>query len=347
MKPMRLSDIAEAVGATCLSDPDFTVAGVAPFETAGETELTCAASPRFLKELAGCRAGALILPVSAEAPPGVRVLAALNPLAAFARAISLFHPKVIREGVHASVAVGADFRAGEGLFAGPGVVIGDKVSLGSRVCLHPNVVLGDGVVLGDDVVLHPGVKVLDRCTVGDRTIIHAGTVIGSDGFGFTQDQGRHLKIPQTGFVSIGSDVEIGANCAVDRATFGATKIGNGVKIDNLVQVAHNCTVGDHAILVAQVGIAGSTCIGQYAILAGQAGIAGHISIGDAAVVGPQAGVGHSVAPGEVVSGTPAIPRSVYLRSQRLVGKLPEWHREYRELLIRVRKLEEMIRDEKS
>jgi UDP-3-O-[3-hydroxymyristoyl] glucosamine N-acyltransferase len=208
---------------------------------------------------------------------------------------------------------------------GPTVVIGDQVTVGDRVWLHPGVVIGNNVTIGNDVTIHPNATILERCTMGDRVIIHAGTVIGSDGFGYAPDGKCYHKIPHTGIVQIDDDVEIGANNTIDRASFGKTHIGRGVKTDNLVHVAHNVIVGENTVLVAQVGISGSVTIGENVILAGQAGVAGHLTIGNGAIVGPQTGVGKSVPDGQIVSsGIPEMPHKLWLRVQRLIPKLPEF-----------------------
>jgi UDP-3-O-[3-hydroxymyristoyl] glucosamine N-acyltransferase len=187
------------------------------------------------------------------------------------------------------------------------------------------------------------VTILERCVIGDRVVIHSGSVIGSDGFGYAPDGKSHHKIPHTGIVQIDNDVEIGANNTIDRATFGKTIIGRGVKTDNLVHVAHNVSVGENTILVAQVGISGSVTIGKNAILAGQAGIAGHLTIGDGAIVGPQTGVGKSVPDGQIVSsGIPEMPHRLWLRVQRFIPKLPEFSKKLRGLEKRLKSLEKKM-----
>ena len=219
--------------------------------------------------------------------------------------------------------MGQDLKIGENVEIGPCAVIGDRVSLGNRVRIGPGVVLGDEVEVGDDVLLHPNVTILARCRIGSRVIIHSGTVVGSDGFGFAPDGKCYHKQPHTGIVRIGDDVEIGANNTIDRATFGETRIGRGVKTDNLVQIAHNVQIGANTVVVSQVGISGSVTIGENVILAGQAGVAGHLTIGDGAVVGPRAGIAKDVPPGQVVMGAPEMPQKRWLRVQRIIPMLPE------------------------
>ncbi|MEW5733339.1 MAG: UDP-3-O-(3-hydroxymyristoyl)glucosamine N-acyltransferase [Thermodesulfobacteriota bacterium] len=321
-----LAEISRIVGATLRGNPETVITGVAPFDKAGENELTCAANVKFLKRLAETGAGVVIVPE--KAPESDRnLLLALNPMVAFARAIAFFHPEPAPRGISPRAVIGKNFSCGHDAYIGPGVVIGDNVTVGDRVRLYPNAVLGDFVRLGDDAHIHPNASILNRCIVGSRVVVHAGTVIGSDGFGFAPDGETYVKIPQTGIVRVGDDVEIGANNTIDRATFGETIIGSGVKTDNLVHVAHNCVIGDNTVLVAQVGISGSVTVGRHAILAGQAGITGHIEIGDFAMIGPQAGVAHSVKPCEIVSGSPAIPHRQWLKAANTFSRLPEISRQ--------------------
>jgi UDP-3-O-[3-hydroxymyristoyl] glucosamine N-acyltransferase len=194
-------------------------------------------------------------------------------------------------------------------------------------------------VIGADCTCYPNVTIREATVIGQRVVIHGGAVIGSDGFGYVQHEGRHLKVPQLGRVVIEDDVELGANVTVDRATFGRTVIGRGTKVDNLVQIGHNVTIGPHSILVAQAGIAGSTRLGSHVIVGGQAGLVDHLEIGDRVMVGAQAGVMRSVSEGQIVAGTPAAPHDVALRAHALLLRLPELRQQVRELTERVRVLE--------
>jgi UDP-3-O-[3-hydroxymyristoyl] glucosamine N-acyltransferase len=217
--------------------------------------------------------------------------------------------------------------------------VGEGSEIGDRAVLYPGVYVGESVRVGEETVLYPNVVIMDRCAVGSRVIIHGGTVIGSDGFGFARDGVRYVKIPQVGVVVIEDDVEIGANCCVDRAAMGKTWVKRGVKTDNLVQIGHNVTIGEDTILVAQVGIAGSTEVGNRVALGGQVGVVGHIKIGDGAMIGAQSGVGQEVAPGQVLSGSPAFPHREWLRAQAVFAKLPELKRTVSDLERRVKELE--------
>ncbi|MGD8949985.1 MAG: UDP-3-O-(3-hydroxymyristoyl)glucosamine N-acyltransferase [Desulfobacterales bacterium] len=319
-----LKRLAEHVGGHVKGDGDKIIRGVAPFETAAADEITFADGPKFIKRLHQCTADAVIVPEETDDETS-NLLQVANPKAAFARIIALFHPPLVSfKGISERAVIGERFRGGEGIAIAPSVTIGNDVCIGDRVILYPGVVLGDEVTIGNDTIVHPNVTILDRCRIGSRVIIQAGTVIGSDGYGFAPEGGKHVKIPHLGIVQVDDDVEIGAVNTIDRATFGKTWIQKGVKTDNLVQIAHNVTVGENTLIVAQVGIAGSTTIGRHVILAAKAGIAGHLSLGDNCIIGPMTGIGKSVEPGQILSAAlPGIPHRQWLRMQRVVPELPE------------------------
>lgn len=341
MTKVTIEHIAGLVNGKVEGDSRLEVAGVRPFDEAGADDITCALSAKYTKMLSGTSAGAVIVPMDAPSADATLVRVT-NPDAAFARVIALFYPPApFVSGIAPGVFVGVDFVFGENVSISSGVVVGNNVRLGSNVRLMPNVVLGDNVVIGSDVVVYPNVSILERCEIGDHVIIHAGTVIGSDGYGFAPDGEKYIKKPQTGIVRISSNVEIGANNTIDRAAFGQTWIKSGVKTDNLVHVGHNVVVGENTLLVAQVGISGSTTIGKHVILAGQAGVRDHVSIGDYAIVGPKTGVAKSIGPGQVMSGTPAMPHSLWLRVQRVISNLPGMAKDIRSLNKRVKKLEDL------
>jgi len=336
---ITLDRMADLVGGTVVGDGLRSITGAAPFEEAGRDEITFAVRPQFLKRIDQTSAGAVIVPRDVQAP-GVNLLQVSNPEAAFARVMALlYRPAKPEAGIHAAAVVGDDFVCGRDVSIAPLCVIQNNVTLGDRVTLHPHVVLGDNVVVGDDTTIYPNVVVLERCRIGRRVTIQAGSVIGSDGFGFAPEGEHYIKIPQTGIVRIDDDVEIGAGNTIDRATFGKTWIQQGVKTDNLVHVAHNVTVGEHTVLVAQVGISGSVTIGRHAILAGQAGLSGHLQLGDNVIVGPQAGVSKSVASGSVVSGSPEMPHRLWLRVQRIIPRLPELKKKIEEVARRLDRIE--------
>ncbi len=323
-KNISIGSLAELLQGRARGDHTVSIDGVAPFELAGGKDITVAGNARFLKRIADCRAAAIIVPHDVEFPD-LNVIQVVNPMVAFARVVQFFHPAVKPyEGIHPRAVIGRNFAHGKDLSVGGAAVIGNHVTFGDGVWLEPGVVVGDHVTIGNDVIIHANATIQERTIIGNRVIIHSGSVIGSDGFGFAPDGTIYHKIPHTGIVEIHDDVEIGANNAIDRGTFGKTTIGKGVKTDNLVHIAHNVSVGENTVLVAQVGISGSVTIGNNAILAGQAGIAGHLTIGNHATVGPQTGVGKSVADGQIVSaGIPEMPHRLWLRVVRTIPKLPD------------------------
>ena len=337
---LSLASIADIVKGEISGDGNQKIRGAQSFEDAKDDEITFASQSKFLKKIDETNAGAVIVPQNFQAP-AKNIVRVDNPQIAFIKVLNLFHP-VLKPDFRISrdAYIGRAFLCGQDVSLAPFSVIGDNVTLGHRVIIHSNVVIGDNVIIGNDVVVFPNVTILERCLIGNRVIIHAGSVIGSDGFGFAPEGKKYVKIPHTGIVQIDDDVEIGAGNTIDRATFGKTWIQSGVKTDNLVHIAHNVTVGENSLLVAQVGVSGSVKIGKNAILAGQAGIGGHLSIGNNAIVGPQAGVPKSVPDGETVSGTFAMPHRLWLRMQRILPKLPELAKKLSEVDRRLKKFEE-------
>ena len=224
----------------------------------------------------------------------------------------------------------------------PGVYIGRETRVERGVIIYPGVYVGRRVVIGEDSLLYPNVVVLRKCIIGKRVILHPGVVIGGDGFGFARPAQENIKIPQVGFVQIDDDVEVGANTTIDRGTIDKTWIQKGVKIDNLVQVAHNVVIGEYSVIVSQVGISGSTRLGKGVILGGQAGLVGHIDIGDYVMVGAQSGVHDDVPSNQVVSGSPHLPHRHWLRVEACVSQLPEMRKNVTSILKRLEKLEKDI-----
>ncbi len=342
MKVFTLIEIARFIGAEIEGDGQKQVSGVAPFEQAGNDQITFAAQAKFLKKIQSTRAGAIIVPLScADSVFQTTLLRVKNPFASFARVMGMFHPSPKPPpGISPGAQVGRNFRCGKDGSIGYGAIISDNVSIGERVCIHPHVFIGNQVVMGNDVEIHPNVTIAAGCIIGNRVIIHAGSVIGSDGFGFAPEEGGYIKIPHSGIVRIDDDVEIGAGNTIDRATMGQTWIKRGVKTDNLVHIAHNVTIGEDTILVAQVGIAGSTTIGNHAVLAGQVGVSGHLAIGNNVTIGPQAGVAQSIEDGKTVSGSPQMPHKLWLRVQGILPSLPDLKRKISELEKRLGLLED-------
>lgn len=340
---ISLAELIRETGGDIQGDPEKIISGIAPFDAAGPNDITFADSPKILKRIDESLAGAVLVPENVLLNPSVTLVRSKNPRLAFAKIMHLFSPGPMPS-AHISplASIGEQVSLGEGVSIGPFAVIEDHAVIGSRVKIHPHVVIGAGAIVGDDVTLYPHVTILSRCKIGSRVVIHAGTVIGSDGFGFVPEGRRHFKIPQLGIVQIDDDVEIGACNTIDRATFGRTWIKKGTKTDNHVQIAHNVTIGENTLIVAQVGIAGSTTVGSNVILAGQAGIAGHIVIGDGVTVGPQAGVTRSLPAGQVVSGTPEMPHPLWLRISQILPRLPELKRKINDLEKRLDALNEKM-----
>ncbi len=338
LKQFSVAQLAKMIHGTVSGDETKVICGAAPYELATPNDITYASNKKYLKSIDKCQASVLIVPKACPDIPRV-LIRVENPQLAFAKVLKVFYapPKPIAL-IDEKAIVGQNVTYGEDVSISPGAVVGDNVQIGDRVVLRPGVVIGNHVKIGSDVHIYPNVSILDQCIIGNNVIIHAGTVIGSDGYGFVSDGKVHHKILHQGIVQIDDHVEIGANNCIDRATFGKTHIKEGVKTDNLVHVAHNVTIGEHSIIVGQVGIAGSTKIGNRVILAGQSGVSGHLTIGDRAVVGPQAGVTRSVGPGETVSGTPEMPHRLWLRVQNIVRNLPELRKKIFDLEKRISKL---------
>ncbi len=328
---ISLARIAEIVEGEIKGDFNKTIGGGAPFDDAAPNDITFADNARLLKRINETKAGAVIVPLDFQSS-SKNIILVDHPRVAFAKVLKLFHqPSQPDAGISSNAHIGNSFVCGKDITIGHFAVIGNNVTIGDRVILYPNVVIGDKVVIGNDVEIYPNVTVLERCRIGSRVTIQAGTVIGSDGFGFASDGKKYYKIPQTGIVQIDDDVEIGAGNTVDRATFGKTWIGQGVKTDNLVHIAHNVKIGENTVIVAQVGISGSTTIGRHTIIAGQAGIRDHLTIGDRVTIGPQAGISKSIPKGEVVSGSPELPHRLWLKVQRIIPRLPELKRKISEI----------------
>jgi len=337
-----LDELANLVGGKVEGDGSLRVQGIASLEEAGEEDITFLAEVKNLSRLEKTRASAVIVPINL--PPSPRpLIRTANPYLAYAKVQAFFQTKPLApRGIDPRAFIGQGVKIGRDVSIFPFVFVADGCELGDRVILYPGVYLGESARVGEDSVLFPNVVVMDRCLVGKRVILHPGTVIGGDGFGFARDGARHVKIPQVGTVVIEDDVEIGTNCAVDRAAMGKTLIKRGVKTDNMVHIGHNVTVGEDTIIVAQVGIAGSTEIGNRVALGGQVGVVGHLKIGDGAMIGAQAGVGQDVGPGQILSGSPAFPHREWLRAQVAFRKLPEMKRTLAELEEKVKKMEEAI-----
>jgi UDP-3-O-[3-hydroxymyristoyl] glucosamine N-acyltransferase len=337
---VRLREIAECLACELEGDGSIEISRVAALEEAGAGDLTFFANPRYGPELRRTRASAVIAGPRDEGAP-CAVLRAPHPYLAFARAVALF-ADVRRPpaGVHPHALVEPGAVIGRDASIGPFAVVAEGARIGDRTIVSALVTIGRSAEIGEDCVLHAHVSVRERVRLGNRVIVQDGAVIGSDGYGFARTpEGTHHKIPQIGGVTIEDDVEIGANTTIDRPAVGETRIATGTKIDNLVQVAHGVRIGRHALLAAQVGIAGSSVLEDHVTLAGQVGVAGHLTVGRGAVATAQTGIPNSVEPGAFVSGYPAIANRDWLKASAVFRKLPELRKMVADLERRVAELE--------
>lgn len=334
MRDIRFSleRLATLVEGEIVGDPQLPITGFAPLEGAGPGDISFLVKSNQAEVLASFMGSAVIVP-KAVTEADVALIRVDDPYLASARIHTLLLESPFRaSGVHPQAWVATGVAIPGEISVAAFVSIGEGCVLGERVVLEAGVVLGDCVVLGDDTVLGANVSVAEGCILGSRVLVQSGTVIGSDGYGYATDKyGFHTKRPQVGRVQIDDDVEIGANCCVDRAAYGVTHIKSGTKVDNLVQIAHNVVIGENSLIVAQVGISGSTTLGRNVVLAGQVGVTGHITLGDGVIVGAQGGVHNSQKPGAKVGGSPALPIKKYVRAAIQYAKLPEMGRDLRKL----------------
>jgi UDP-3-O-[3-hydroxymyristoyl] glucosamine N-acyltransferase len=349
---MTVDQIAELIG--CAAPPQGgrrIITGVAALECAASCDLAYLSSDRYLKDFQSTQAGAVIVQQRVKLPPDERNTAVLvvdDAELALAKVLTALAPPIPRPpiGIDPTARIASTVMMGEDVAIGPQVVLGERAHIGSGTILHAGVFIGDDAKVGDHCELFPGVVVRERIILGHRVIIHSGSVLGSDGFGYRWDGSGHVKIPQIGTVIIGDDVEIGSCVCIDRAKFGATKIGGGSKIDNLVQIAHNVEVGEHCIIVGQAGIAGSAKLGRGVVLGGQVAVRDHIVIGDGAMVAATSGIAEDVPAKSIVSGTPALPHRQSLREQAALRDLPDLRNRVKQLKDQVDELQKKI-DERS
>ncbi|MDT8444277.1 MAG: UDP-3-O-(3-hydroxymyristoyl)glucosamine N-acyltransferase [Desulfuromonadales bacterium] len=327
-----LADLADLVGGCVSGDPSTAVSGVAPLDIAGPDQISFLANPKFQAKLADCRAAAIIVHPSLRGSVQPPLLLTENPYLAFAKILTFFEvPPHVGQGVMEGAHVHADAVVGVDVTIEPGCVVCAGAIIGDRTHLHPNVVIGADAVIGQDCLLHANVTVREKCVLGDRVIVQPGAVIGADGFGFAPDGRNYCKIPQVGHVVIEDDVEIGACSCIDRGTLGVTRLARGVKVDNLVQVAHNVQIGEDTLLVSQVGIAGSTVIGKHCIFGGQSAVAGHLEVGDNVTLAGRGGISNSVDGDQSLAGLPAMPHREWLKATMTMTHLPEMRRELKRL----------------
>ncbi len=341
---MKLEQVAALVGGSLSGDGSIEISDVRGIEDAGEGHVTFVSKKKFFPLLAESKASAVI--VEREIDTNIPQIVMASPMLAFAKLLNAFHPETKpKPHIDSRAALGQNVTLGTDVTISPFVCIGDNVSIGQGAVLHPGVVVGPGCRIGDEAVLHPNVTLYRNTILGNRVILHAGAVIGADGFGYTPDEtGYHVKIPQIGQVVIEDDVEIGANTCIDRGTVGNTTVKQGTKIDNLVQIAHNCTIGEHSILVSQVGISGSCILGHHVVLGGQAGLADHVKVGDQAMLAAQSGTFRDVESKSAQGGYPSVPIMTWRKYVTLLPKLPEMSRKIRDLEARLKAIEKMESD---
>ncbi len=340
-----LKDIADIVKGEIVGDGNVVVTGVCGIREAQEGDITFIANPKYESLLDQTKASAVITSkeINSASKPIIRTE---NPSLAFAEIMSLFSSQKIKhpQGIHSSAIIGEGVKLGRDVSIGAHAIIGDHVSIGDNSIVYGGCFVGQDTKIGSDCLVHPNVTIKEGTSISDRVIIQSGTVIGSDGFGYVTVDGVHKKIPQIGIVVLEDDVEIGANVTIDRARFDRTVIGQGTKIDNLVQIAHNVISGKNCIIVAQAGVSGSTILGDNVTLAGQVGLVGHITVGDNAIVAAQGGVIKSVPANTMVSGYPAKPHNIAKRVNACIQRLPQLFKIIEELRKKVENLEKGKKD---
>jgi UDP-3-O-[3-hydroxymyristoyl] glucosamine N-acyltransferase len=321
---MKLGELAKKLGAELRGDAELEVTGVKGIEEAGPTEVTFVANPKYGALARKTRAAAVL--VEPEFPEiEAATLRIQNPYLAFSRTLGFFYqPPAYAPGIHPTAVIDPTAEIGAGAHIGAYVVIGPSVKLGEQATLLPHVVLYPGVETGSHFFAHAHAVVRENCILGDHVTLENGVIIGADGFGFAKnEQGHWEKIPQSGPVVLGNRVDVQANATIDRATVGETRIGDGSKIDNLVQVGHASHVGENTLICAQTGLAGSSVIGNNVILTGQTGVAGHCTVGDGVILTAQSAVSHDIPAGKVISGSPGFDNRVWLRAVTIFQRLPE------------------------
>lgn len=329
---LSIGQLAQMVDGKVLGNAELTINGARPLAEAGAHDVTFVADDKHQKDLIKTHAAA-ILAKPGFSHNGATIIEVAQPFLAFLKTFEYFHPATAapRAMIDARAFVHPTASLGEECYIGPFVSVGADSILGKDCCLHAGVTVGQNCQLGDECTLYPHAVMYDGCKLGHRVILHAHVVIGADGFGYRIEQGRHIKIPQLGGVEIEDDVEIGAGTTIDRGTFEPTRIGQGTKIDNLVQIGHNCKIGKHNMIVSQVGIGGSSTTGDYVVIAGQVGVADHVNIGDQAVLGAKAGVPSDIPAKMKVLGAPARPEREAKVILLSLDKIPEMRQDLRKI----------------
>lgn len=336
---ITLEKIGEIVGGTVIGDKRVVITGINSLDAASPSEISFFTDRRYEDRLHKTKAGAILISRETRSFEGPQVVVS-NPKFAYPKVAAFFALPVPKHpGISDRAAVHKTSQIGKDVSIYPMVNVCEGAEIGDGTTLFPGVFIGERVKVGKRCLIYPGVTILRDCLIGDDVIIHSGTVVGGDGFGFVRDGALSVKIPHIGIVQIDDEVEIGANNCIDRAALGKTWLQKGIKTDNLVHIAHNVVVGENSIIVAQAGISGSCHIGSEVIIGGQVGIIDHVDIGDRAMIGPQSGIAKSIPPGEAVSGSPAIPHRLWLKTSALTARLPDINRRLRDLEKRMEELE--------
>ena len=347
-----VGQLAALIEGSVEGDGSIAIRGISSIEDAEDGDVTFAENDKLLSSAGRSRASAVIAhansPVSAAHSGGKPLIRVKNPRFAFAQVLRIFAPEPkVYKGIHPTAILGENVSIGRNASVHALAVVGDNVRLGENCVIYPFVYVGDNVSIGDNCVIYPHVVLHDDTEIGNAVVIHSGSVLGTDGFGYMFIENRHYKIPQIGRVIVEDDVEIGANVTIDKARTGSTRIGTGTKIDNLVHIGHNVTVGRNCVIVAQVGVSGSVDIGDGVILAGQVGVKDHVTIGDGSIVAAKAGVISDLPPQSFVSGMYSRPHGQEMRAQALYGKLPDLNKQIKKLEDRLAALETDLAKEKA
>lgn len=337
-----VSELAAYLGGVVQGDGSVLISGLGTLETAGPDALTFLANPKYAAKVAETSAGAVLMAPGND-NFGRTVIEVANPYLGFAKLLTLFYTTPHKPvGVLPGAVVSETATISNGASIYPGACIGRNAVIGSGTVIHSGAVIYENAIIGDDCTIHANAVVRERCRIGNRCIIQPGAVIGSDGFGYAPDGSGYYPIPQIGIVVLEDDVEIGANSCIDRAAIEVTRIGRGTKLDNLVQIAHNCLIGEDCMIVSHVGVSGSVKIGNHVTLAGQVGVAGHLTIGDNVLVGGQSGVASSLPANAAYSGSPTIPHKEWLKYSMVLPRLPEMRKTVSALEKRVAELESTL-----
>jgi UDP-3-O-[3-hydroxymyristoyl] glucosamine N-acyltransferase len=329
-------ELAKIVSGELIGNKDIILTGVNSLSNAKENEISFLGNLKYLQDALVTKAGVVFVAFDTDISKfkNKNIIKVGNPQYSYSIVLSLIEKERLKEietSVHSTASISNDSIVGLSAYIGQNVVIESGTKIGNNAKIFPNVYIGKNVTIGDDCLIYPNVVIKEGTIIGNRVIIQPGVIIGGDGFGFTNISGKTHKIPQIGYVKIGDDVEIGANTTIDRATFDSTKIGNGTKIDNLVQIAHNVEIGENCIIVAQVGIAGSTHIGNNVIIGGQSGLVGHLRIGNNVTIASQSGISGDIEDGQQIGGNPMAALNQSIKIRTLIRKLPEIYNDLRKI----------------